>query len=267
MTATRELDGVVMDPEHVALVRCLREKVRWAHCISTCISACFSPRVLLAAWEKILFLEASKKEVQITVDGIFLGHQIKFCAVCRIVKRRPREDAADPVFFNSIRGTPKRLLPDDDPGEPREPREQPLQIDVRLVHTDFPPPINTEPAKPRRVCLRNSIELARYGYFLKFIGFEAAVTRGFCVTTRNNVGLESSKPCLQMPTSVHESGKRMKESHVQYLMRPPEPNPSLGLGGGMLPEANPWAVRWMADLEELERTRCDARQSDGVAKE
>ena len=81
---------------------------------------------------------------------------------------------------------------------------------------------------------------------------EAAATRGFCVTTRNNVGHESSKPCLQMPTSVHESGKRMKECHVQYLMRPPEPNPSLGPGGGMLPEANPWAVRRMADLEELE---------------
>ena len=33
---------------------------------------------------------------------------------------------------------------------------------------------------------------------------------------------------------------------------PSEPNPTLGLGGEMLQEANPWAVRWMADLEELE---------------
>ena len=31
-----------------------------------------------------------------------------------------------------------------------------------------------------------------------------------------------------------------------------EPNPMLGLGGETLPEANPRAVRWMADLEELE---------------
>ena len=31
------------------------------------------------------------------------------CVVCRTVKRRPREDAADPVFFNSIRG----VRPDD----------------------------------------------------------------------------------------------------------------------------------------------------------
>ena len=28
----------------------------------------------------------------------------------------------------------------------------------------LPLPINTEPAKPRRVCIRNSVELARYGY-------------------------------------------------------------------------------------------------------
>ena len=41
-------------------------------------------------------------------------------------------------FFNSIRGTPKRLLPDDEPLEPREPREQPLRIDVRPVQTDLP---------------------------------------------------------------------------------------------------------------------------------
>ena len=33
---------------------------------------------------------------------------------------------------------------------------------------------------------------------------------------------------------------------------PSEPNPTLGPGGEILPEANPWAVRWMADLEELE---------------
>ena len=32
---------------------------------------------------------------------------------------------------------------------------------------------------------------------------------------------------------------------------PSEPNPTLG-PGEISPEANPWAVRWMADLEELE---------------
>ena len=33
---------------------------------------------------------------------------------------------------------------------------------------------------------------------------------------------------------------------------PSEPNPTLGPGGEISPKANPWAVRWMADLEELE---------------
>ena len=33
---------------------------------------------------------------------------------------------------------------------------------------------------------------------------------------------------------------------------PSEPDPTLGPGGERSPEANPWAVRWMADLEELE---------------
>ena len=33
---------------------------------------------------------------------------------------------------------------------------------------------------------------------------------------------------------------------------PSEPNPRLGPGGEISPEANPWAVRWMADLKELE---------------
>ena len=80
--------------------------------------------------------------------------------VCRTLNRRPRENDADPVFFKSILGKLRRLSPDDEQRDPREPREQPLRIDVRLVHT------NTEPAKPRRVYIRNSVELARYGYTL-----------------------------------------------------------------------------------------------------
>ena len=143
------------------------------------------------AREKILYLEASKKKVQITykfLDGAFLGIKEGSeevivgtpagCVVCRTVKRRPREDATDQVFFNSTRGTPKRLLPDDEPREPREPKEQPLRIDTRLVHTDHPRPINTKPVKPRRVYIRNSVLLARYGYTPGCIGCEAAMTHG-----------------------------------------------------------------------------------------
>ena len=82
-----------------------------------------------SAWkEKILYLEVSRKKIQIK-DKLLVGTFLcvkqdsgEFvigtpagCVVCRTVKPRPREDAADPVFFfNSIRGTPRRLVPDDD---------------------------------------------------------------------------------------------------------------------------------------------------------
>ena len=77
----------------------------------------------------------------------FLIGTLALCVVCRTVKRRPREDAADPAFFKSIRGTLTRLLPDD---EPREPTERPSRVDVRP---------DTEPIKPRRVHIKNSVEL------------------------------------------------------------------------------------------------------------
>ena len=119
---------------------------------------------------------ASKKKTQITdklSDGIFLdikeGSEEFFigtlagCVVCETVQRRPRVDAAEPVFlFNSNRGTLRRVVPEDEPREPREPLEQPLMTYV-LVHADLPPPLSTEPYKPRRVYIRNSVELARHG--------------------------------------------------------------------------------------------------------
>ena len=33
------------------------------------------------------------------------------CKICRLVKRRSKADAADPIFFNSVRGTPWCLVP------------------------------------------------------------------------------------------------------------------------------------------------------------
>ena len=186
--ATRELHGVVMDPEHVALAWCVRfagqiisRSVKGADGL-TAFQRAFQrashSRDMPAAWEeKILYLEASKKKIHITdkfLDGIFLSIKegseefivgtTAGCVVCRAVKGRPREDAADPVFFNRIRGTPNRLLPDDEPREAREPREQPLRIDVRPVHTALLLPISTEPAKPCRVHTGSSVELARDGY-------------------------------------------------------------------------------------------------------
>ena len=164
--ATRELHGVVMDPE-----RCVRfarqiisRTVKGTDGLTAFHSAfqrASHPRSMPAACgEKILYLEASKNKVQISdkfENYIFLAIKncseefivgtLAGCVVCRTVKRRPRDDAADPVFFNSIRGILRRLLPD---VVVREPRGRPSRIDVRPVQTDLPPPINEEPIKPRR---------------------------------------------------------------------------------------------------------------------
>ena len=47
-----------------------------------------------------------------------------------------------------------------------------------LCNTDLPVPINTEPAKPRRVYIRNSVVLARYGYTPGCIGCKAEAIQG-----------------------------------------------------------------------------------------
>ena len=47
------------------------------------------------------------------------------CKICRSVRRRSREDAADPVFFNSVRGMSWCLVPD---GAVREKGANPASI-------------------------------------------------------------------------------------------------------------------------------------------
>ena len=120
--ATRELHGVVMDLEHVALAWCvcvcvllqiMSRAVKGADGLTAfqrAFQRASQPRAMPSTWgEKIFYLEASKKKIQITdmfLDGIFLGTKEgseEFivgtpagCVVCRTVKRRPREDAAEP---------------------------------------------------------------------------------------------------------------------------------------------------------------------------
>ena len=82
MTATRELQGVLMDPEHVALALCVRfagqiiSRVVTGADGLTAFQRASHPRGMLTAWGvKTLYLEASKKKVQISdkfLDGIFL---------------------------------------------------------------------------------------------------------------------------------------------------------------------------------------------------
>ena len=164
------------------------------------------------------------------LDGIFLGIKEDSeeiivgtpvgCVVCRTVKRRLRADAADPVFFNSIRGTPRRLLPDD---EPREPREQPLRRDVRPVHTDIPLPTNTEPAKPRRVYIRNSVELARYGYTPGCIGCEAAMIQG---PSRDHTE-QCRTRIIQAMSSDADLSARVKEAHERMPRSASDAEPNM----------------------------------------
>ena len=107
-------------------------------------------------------MEASKKKAQLSdkfEDGIFLGIKDgteelivgtpSGCKICRSVKRRSRADAADPLLFNSIRGTPWCLSPD---GAVRDPRELKLDIDVRPANVALPPKVSTtDHSGPHRV--------------------------------------------------------------------------------------------------------------------
>ena len=141
--------------------------------------------------------EASKKKVQITdkfLDGIFLGIKV----------------------LNSIRGTPRRVFADDEQREPREPREQPLRIDVRPVRTDFLP-VNTEPTKPLRVYIRNSVELARFGHTPGCIGCETAMTLGLRVTTRIIHAMSSDADLGARVTGALRAGGQNETFIVQPL--------------------------------------------------
>ena len=90
--ATRELHGVVMDPDHVALAWCVRfagqiisRTVKGADRLTPfqrTFQRASHPRAMPAAWrEKILYLESSKKKVQITYKFLgryVIGHQGRF---------------------------------------------------------------------------------------------------------------------------------------------------------------------------------------------
>ena len=66
---------------------------------------------LVPGRDVFLGLKEGSEEFGVGTPAVFV--------VCRTVKGRPREDAADRVFCNSIR--PRRLVPD---GEPREPTQR-----------------------------------------------------------------------------------------------------------------------------------------------
>ena len=84
-----------------------------------------------------------------------------------------------------------------------------------------------------RVCAMSNKELLRF-WKLAPCDVEARVRR-----------LEWAQTLVQDPT--HHT--QLNHCHGKL---PSEPNPTLGPGGEIPPEVNPWAVRWMADLGKLE---------------
>ena len=101
-----------------------------------------------------------------------------------------------------VKTLPTELLPDDEPREPREPRNNRCELMYVLLR-------QSARNQPSHVACTFETQLS----------WLDNRPRGLRVTTRNSVGHESPKPCLQISTSVHESGKRTKECHVQYLTR------------------------------------------------
>ena len=103
-------------------------------------------------------------------------------------------------------------MPDDEPRETREPREQPLRNNVCA---DLPPPINTEPAKPRRVYIRNSVELVRHGNIPGCIGCEAAMIQGpsrdFTEQCRTRI-IQAMSSDADLSARVRDGHERMSRS-------------------------------------------------------
>ena len=102
---------------------------------------------------------------------------------------------------------PGRLLPDDEPREPREQREQPLRINVRPVHTDLPPPINTEPAKATS-SVRHKIQSSwpDVGHAPGCVGCEAAMVE---VPSRDHTEQCRTRIIQAMSRSVSDAEPNM----------------------------------------------------------
>ena len=185
VVASRELHGVVMSLEHVALALCVR----------------FAEQITFRAVKG-----STKKNVQLTsltascwasrIRAVDVWKTPSGGLVCRAVKRRLREDALRLIFFNCLRGILRHPVPDDDVA--RESREPWLGTDRLLVKTDLLPPISAEPSKPSRVYIWNSVNLARFGCALDCPGFEATVSA--------SPGLSRDHP--------EQCGTRNVQSHV-----------------------------------------------------
>ena len=115
----------------------------------------------------VAMIDASNEYVVATVAG---------CVKTNNIKRMPKEDAMDPVLFNSVKGTPWKLTPGSAPGVRQE--DIPIRMDIRPeVGVTLPPPLGrAAETVPRRVYIRAAVELVRYGFSADCRGCDAART-------------------------------------------------------------------------------------------
>ena len=77
-------------------------------------------------------------------------------------------------------------------------------------------------------------------------------TRRYCVSG-NWHRVEARVQRLKWAQSlVQDPAHHTQLTTAMFGKLPSEPNPTLGPGGEISPEANPCAMKWMADLDELE---------------
>ena len=140
------------------------------------------PRRYVPWSEKVFYLEQSKRKVQVEAkrhEGIFLGfkdesdkavvgtlHGIVFA---RSIRRVPKKDSGDGLSF-SVKEVPWELQP----GVEREVGNRVrLYVRAAIPGRQAPPPTVGEQL-PRRVYIRRSVELAKYGYTDRCIGCQDA---------------------------------------------------------------------------------------------
>ena len=139
-----------------------------------------------APWgEKILWLEGSKKKVQVSEkwhDGIFLGLVDETeeaivgtpngCFKARSIRRRPAEECRDPLFFNSVVGLPWKLQPGSPDGAEQVDAPVALKLDVQPAEIELPR-VYPSARGPSRVYIRASVELKKYGFTTGCLGCDA----------------------------------------------------------------------------------------------
>ena len=184
--AARELHGVVMGTTHACLpwaVQYAGQLLTRSHRDQDGFSAwqrAHGKRTLprrYAAWgEKVWYLPHNKKKAQQTPkfeEGIFLGLKDGSeeaaigtptgCVYARTVRRMTKEEAGDPVLFNSVVGSPWELKPV--VGAQRRITHLDVQATTDAALLPPPPPSATETKAfaPRRVYMRQAVEVKKYG--------------------------------------------------------------------------------------------------------